>query len=97
MEEHSPALITRIPGTVIGAWVLTILSVQFLQITVAAMVFMAIFITAFAKLFPSTRRNIAIASFLSGITGTTTTVGGLPIALVMQHGASHYILSNCHT
>lgn len=90
----SPAMISRIPGTIIGAGILSILPVQLLQIAVAGMVFVAIFVTAIAKPFPSTAKNLSIAGFLSGIAGTTTSIGGPPMALVMQHGDSHNTRAN---
>ena len=90
----SPAMIGRLPGTFAGAWILTLLPVQLLQILVAGMVFVAIFVTAFAKPFPATMSNLSIAGFISGITGTTTSIGGPPIALVMQHGKGHNTRAN---
>ena len=89
-----PAMIWRIPGTLIGAWVLTQLPTQTLQLAVAGMVFIAIFVTIFAKPFPATSRNLGLAGFLSGIAGTTTSIGGPPLALVMQHGDSHNTRAN---
>lgn len=93
-KHISPAMISRLPGTIAGAWILTQLPVHILQILVAAMVFVAIFITAFAKPFPASVRNLSIAGFISGITGTTTSIGGPPMALVMQHSASHNTRAN---
>jgi uncharacterized membrane protein YfcA len=90
----APAMIWRIPGTIIGAWVLLQLPVQLLQALVAGMVFVAIFVTAFAKPFSATTTNLSLAGFLSGLAGTTTSIGGPPIALVMQHGNSHTTRAN---
>ncbi|EAR08192.1 sulfite exporter TauE/SafE family protein [Reinekea blandensis] len=90
----TPAMISRLPGTVVGAWILAQLPIQLLQIAVAAMVFVAIFVTAFARPFPATVSNLSIAGFLSGIAGTTTSIGGPPMALVMQHSASHHTRAN---
>ena len=93
-KHISPAMIGRLPGTLVGAWILTLLPVQLLQILVAGMVFVAIFVTAFAKPFPTSVTNLSIAGFISGITGTTTSIGGPPIALVMQHGKGHNTRAN---
>ncbi len=89
-----PPMISRIPGTFIGAWILTQVPAQGLQLMVAGMVFIAIFITAFAKPFAATRRNLSVAGFISGFTGSTTSIGGPPMALVMQHGKSHNTRAN---
>ena len=93
-KHISPAMISRIPGTILGAWVLTQMPVQMLQVMVAIMVFAAIFVTAFARPFPATAKNLTLAGFISGITGTTTSIGGPPMALVMQHAASHNTRAN---
>jgi len=93
-KHISPAMLSRLPGGIIGAWILTLLPVQLLQIFVAGMVFIAIFVTAFAKPFPATVKNLTIAGFISGIAGTTTSIGGPPMALVMQHGSSHNTRAN---
>lgn len=94
IKKISPALICRVPGTILGAWILSQIPMQLLQVLVAGMVFFAIFVTAFAKPFPATAANLGIAGFLSGIAGTTTSIGGPPMALVMQHGASHTTRAN---
>lgn len=90
----SPAMISRLPGTILGAWILSILPHDMLQIAVASMVFIAIFATVFARPFPASVKNLSIAGFLSGIAGTTTSIGGPPMALVMQHSASHHTRAN---
>lgn len=87
-------MITRIPGTLLGAWALTIIPVQGLQLSVAGMVFIAIGVTLFAKPFPASTTNLSIAGFFSGISGSTTGIGGPPMALVMQHGSSHNTRAN---
>ena len=80
-------MLTRIPGTTIGTWLLIVMSLQQLQIAVALMVLISVVITMKIKPFPATPVNLGIAGFISGVTGTTTSIGGPPIALVMQHSA----------
>jgi len=98
IEWHiiSPAMVTRVPGTIIGAWILSLLyeNKNGLQILIAIMVLIAVFVTAFSKPFQSNAKNISIAGFFSGIAGTTTSIGGPPMALVMQHGHSHNTRAN---
>lgn len=94
LKKISPAMISRIPGTILGAWILTLLPMQLLQVCVAGMVFIAIFVTAYAKPFPANVTNLTVAGFLSGLAGTTTSIGGPPMALVMQHGSSHSTRAN---
>ena len=78
-------MLARIPGTILGTWLLVVMTLQHLQIAVALMVMASVFITMRLKPFPATSTNLGIAGFVSGVTGTTTSIGGPPIALVMQH------------
>ncbi len=89
-----PSFVTRLPGTVIGAWLLTQLSIQSLQLSVAAIVLFAVFVTAWGKPFKSTPTRLGIAGFISGVMGTTTSIGGPPMALIMQHGHSMMVRAN---
>ncbi len=93
-RQLTPAMISRIPGTLLGAWILTLLPTQILQLCVAGMVVVAIVITSFTPPFSATPKHLGIAGFLSGITGTTTSIGGPPMALVMQHGLGHNTRAN---
>ncbi len=86
--------ITRLPGTAIGAWILTLLPVAALQILVAASVFIAVLVTAFGRAFQATPTRLGAAGFISGIMGTTTSIGGPPMALVMQHGPANTTRAN---
>lgn len=86
--------ISRIPGTLLGAWLLIQLNTAWLQFFVAACVLLAVAVSYVGKQFPYTTNRLALASFVSGITGTTTSIGGPPMALVMQHGAPQAIRAN---
>lgn len=85
---------TRLPGTALGAWILTMLPATALQLLVGASVIMAVLVTAFGKAFEATPTRLGIAGFVSGITGTTTSIGGPPMALVMQHGIAKTTRAN---
>lgn len=93
-EQLVPPMISRIPGTVIGTWVLALIAVQWLQVIVAVMVLLTIFVTMRMKPFASTPFNMGVAGFVSGITGTTTGIGGPPMALVMQHSEGKHARAN---
>jgi uncharacterized membrane protein YfcA len=79
-------MITRLPGTVIGVWLLTQMSITALQIIVSSMVLLAVIVTYWAPHYPANRLNLGIAGAISGLTGATTAIGGPPMAIVMQHG-----------
>jgi len=86
--------LTRIPGTVAGAWLLLQLSTHALQLFVAICVILAVVISYYGKQFDYTPRRMGLAAFVSGIMGTTTSIGGPPMALVMQHGKPNNIRAN---
>ncbi|KZX74282.1 hypothetical protein A3715_13190 [Oleiphilus sp. HI0009] len=86
--------ITRIPGTILGAWLLLQLDIFALQLFVAGCVFAAVIISYYGKQFDYTPRRMGLAAFISGIMGTTTSIGGPPMALVMQHGKPQNIRAN---
>jgi uncharacterized membrane protein YfcA len=86
--------ITRLPGTACGAWLLLQLDTKALQIMVAACVLLAVIITAKGKQFSYSAKKLGLAAFISGITGTTTSIGGPPMALVMQHGTPNTVRAN---
>lgn len=86
--------LTRLPGTVLGTWLLIVIPVAILQMTVAGMVFLTLVVSLWLKPFPATPKNLGIAGFVSGVTGTTTSIGGPPLALVMQHSAGKTARAN---
>jgi len=90
----SAPFLSRIPGTFLGAWLLVQLDTIWLQFSVAACVLLAVVISYLGKQFSYTPKRLAFASFISGITGTTTSIGGPPMALVMQHGEPQTIRAN---
>lgn len=89
-----PAIFTRVPGTMVGTWILLSINLMWLQLMVAITVLLAIFVTARMKPFASTPLNMGVAGFCSGITGTTTSIGGPPMALVMQHSEGRHTRAN---
>ncbi|MCB1956194.1 MAG: sulfite exporter TauE/SafE family protein [Rhodocyclaceae bacterium] len=87
-------MLTRIPGTVLGAWLLLRLDRAALQLLVAAMVLAGVAVSAIGRAFPATPLRLGLAGLASGFTGTTTSIGGPPMALVLQHGAAETIRAN---
>jgi uncharacterized membrane protein YfcA len=79
-------MVTRIPGTAIGAAILVYLNVMWLQVAVSLSVLLAVLISLRGIGFDATPARLGWAGAVSGFMGTTTSVGGPPMALVMQHG-----------
>lgn len=79
-------MLTRIPGTVTGVWLLLHLNTVRLQIAVSVCVLIAVLISARSVHFDATPGRLGWAGLAGGFMGTTTSIGGPPMALVMQHG-----------
>lgn len=78
-------LLGRVPGTVLGAWVVTALPDDGLSVAIGVVVLVAV---ATSLLVPpvSVRPSTAVtAGLASGAMGTATSIGGPPIALLYQH------------
>jgi uncharacterized membrane protein YfcA len=79
------AVAGRIPGTIAGALVVASLSDRFLAVLVAASVLLAVVASITGRLFRPTDRALVVAGLASGFAGTTTGVGGPPMALTYQN------------
>jgi uncharacterized membrane protein YfcA len=79
------ALTGRIPGTIVGALVVAALSDRFLAVMVAASVLLAVVASITGRIFRPTDPALVIAGLASGFAGTTTGVGGPPMALTYQN------------
>ena len=79
------ALIGRVPGIVVGAYVAASLSNTVLAVLVAMSVLFAVVMSLTAKRFRPNDGSLMMAGMASGFTGTTTGVGGPPMALTYQH------------
>lgn len=79
------ALIGRVPGTIAGALLVAALSDQVLAVMVAASVLLAVVASITGRLFQPTDRALMTAGLASGFAGTTTGVGGPPMALTYQN------------
>lgn len=79
------ALPARIPGTVIGVWLVAIFTDRALAIAVGVMVLAAVVLTWCTVSVPITRSTLVGAGVVSGITSTATSIGGPPIAILYQH------------
>ncbi len=83
----------RIPGTAMGVYLLTIISNRTLGVAVALMVLVSVATTARAVVVPVNRSSLVTAGFTSGVTGTATSIGGPPLAILYQHRSPEQIRS----
>jgi uncharacterized membrane protein YfcA len=81
----------RLPGTFVGVWVVAVLTDRELGIMIGVVVLVAIVITWRSVTVPVNRLTLTTAGFVSGVTGTATSIGGPPIAIVYQHRPARQI------
>jgi uncharacterized membrane protein YfcA len=75
----------RVPGSVVGALILAAVPPEGFDLLVGATVLLGVLASlARVEITPSPAALFS-AGFVAGITGTTTSVGGPPVALVYQH------------
>jgi uncharacterized membrane protein YfcA len=82
------ALAGRVAGTAAGIWVLAAVPVRALGILVGTAVLLVIAATSLGTDLPRNRWTLLAAGVVSGTTGTSTSIGGPPVALLYQreHG-----------
>jgi uncharacterized protein len=77
-------ILGRIPGTVLGAWIVATVSTGTLQLVVG-LVLLAIVLSSFvAPPIPVVPASQAITGAVSGVTGTAAGIGGPPLAVLYQ-------------
>lgn len=81
------SLPARVPGTLVGAWLVAVFSERQIGLALAVMVLVAVGLSVTSLDVPVTPATLVTAGFVAGVTGTATSVGGPPIALLYQRGA----------
>ncbi len=74
----------RVPGTLVGVWLVVAFTGRQLGVAVAVMVLVAVALSVHTVSVPVNRTTLVAAGFTSGVTGTATSIGGPPIALLFQ-------------
>lgn len=75
----------RLPGTVLGVWVVAVLPPRALAGAVGAMVLVAVLLSLRSFRVRITPASLVAAGALSGFAGTATSIGGPPMALLYQY------------
>lgn len=78
------AMVGRVPGTALGAWAVLALSARAIGVVVALAVLAGVGASAVRWRPSPTPRALVVAGFASGASGTATSIGGPPMALVYQ-------------
>lgn len=79
------SLPTRVLGTFAGVWVVGAFTTDQLGVLIGLMVLVAVALTWRAVEVPVNRGTLGVAGFVGGVTGTATSIGGPPFALLYQH------------
>ena len=74
----------RVPGTVVGAWIVATVAVATLQLLVGGFVLVFVVASVLAPAVPVRPGTQAAAGVASGVSGTAAGIGGPPIALLYQ-------------
>lgn len=74
----------RILGAILGSLMLSYFPRGHISVLFGGMVLLAVGITIAGLKFPPTRQNVLVAGTFSGFMGTTSAIGGAPMALVFQ-------------
>lgn len=79
------SLPSRVLGTVVGVWVVATFTADQLGVFIGTIVLLAVLLTWHAVEVPINRATLSTAGFVGGVTGTATSIGGPPFALLYQH------------
>ncbi|WP_399880958.1 sulfite exporter TauE/SafE family protein [Streptomyces sp. BBFR51] len=78
------ALVGRLPGAPAGALLVVALPARCLALLVAAVVLTGVTVSAAGYVPRRRRSSVVLAGMASGLMGTATSIGGLPMAMVWQ-------------
>jgi uncharacterized membrane protein YfcA len=83
----------RVPGVALGVLFLAVFSDRAVAVAVGLMVLVAVLLSLAPLEVPVRRSTLSAAGVLSGLAGTTTSIGGPPVALLYQHRSPQQIRS----
>jgi len=75
----------RLPGVVLGAWVVTAVTADVLGIVVGGCVVAAAAMSMFSPSVRVNRSTSVMAGLLGGVMGTASSIGGPPVAILLQN------------
>jgi len=88
------AILGRIPGTIAGGMLLLWIDQRALALWLGISVIAAVALSLSNVMLKPTSSAMFSAGFLSGFMGTSSSIGGPPMALVLQHEANDFIRAN---
>jgi uncharacterized membrane protein YfcA len=94
VRELGSAVVGRVPGVLLALWLLQVMPTRMLSLVLAAAVLLAVAISIAPVRLTPTPRRLLVAGFASGFMGTSTSIGGPPMALLYQHAVGPRIRAN---
>ncbi len=93
IKEFNWAIVGRVVGTLIGAQILVLIPVNYLAMLFGGMVLFAVALSFSGLKLHINPKNLLLAGTLSGVMGTTSAIGGPPMALVYQRSSGAKVRS----
>lgn len=88
------AFLGRIPGSVMGGVLLYYVDAKLLSLWIGVVVLLAVAISLLPLRIEPNNSRMTIAGFFSGLFGTSSGIGGPPMALLLQHQEANLIRAN---
>ncbi len=88
------ALIGRIPGSIAGGVLLVMVSTDVLALWLGVLVLFAVVVSMLPFRIEPTPARMGVAGFFSGFFGTSSAIGGPPMALLLQHQEANQLRGN---
>ncbi|USD44110.1 sulfite exporter TauE/SafE family protein [Vibrio sp. SCSIO 43135] len=88
------ALIGRIPGSIAGGVLLVMVSTEMLALWLGLLVLFAVGVSLLPFRIEPTPARMGVAGFFSGFFGTSSAIGGPPMALLLQHQDANQLRGN---
>lgn len=76
-------LLSRLPGTALGAWIVVAMPLGALQVVIALIVLAMVVLNLVRIRVPLNAGTLVGAGFISGVSGTAAGIGGPPLAIVL--------------
>ena len=81
-QNTGSLLALMVPGAVVGAWLLSMVSVDRLGALFGSIILLAVIVSLLGLQLVRNHRNAAVSGFVAGIMGASTGIGAPPIALL---------------
>lgn len=88
------ALIGRVPGSIAGGVLLVMVSTDLLALWLGFLVLLAVVVSLLPFRIEPTPTRMGVAGFFSGFFGTSSAIGGPPMALLLQHQEANQLRGN---